>query len=110
MNIHSQQGKGVLALVILALGSAIIAISARYLSFYFTLLQQLYLSFGVAFICSLFFLGKPFSFAKLKRLPQKDWIVIIMRVVTGKCCHILINNNYTKILERIQELFYFIFQ
>jgi len=75
--------KGVLALVLLAFGFAVIAITARYLSFHYTLYQQLYLSIGAAFIISLFIFPKSLGLKKLRNIPAVDWKIMISRVFVG---------------------------
>ncbi|OGK32115.1 hypothetical protein A3F57_03525 [Candidatus Roizmanbacteria bacterium RIFCSPHIGHO2_12_FULL_36_11] len=82
-NLRDEKKKGVGALVLLAFGFGMIAITARYLSFYFTLFQQLYLSVGVAFILSLFIFPKSLSLKRLKKIPQKDWGNMLFRVIIG---------------------------
>ncbi len=78
-----QERKGVASLVLLAFGFGMIAITARYLSSYYTLYQQLYLSLAVAFVISLFIFPKTLTFSKLKTVPQKDWMVMLFRVIIG---------------------------
>src|SRR3989338_4390586 len=82
-NLRDEKKKGVGALVLLAFGFGMIAITARYLIFYFTLFQQLYLSVGVAFILSLFIFPKSLSLKRLKKIPQKDWGNMLFRVIIG---------------------------
>jgi len=79
----SKHTKGVVSLILLTFGFAVIAITARYLSYHFTLFQQLYLSLAVAFIFSLFLFKTNFSFSKIKKIPKKDWVITLVRVVIG---------------------------
>src|SRR5258708_3319353 len=79
----SKHAKGVVALIVLAFGFGVIAITARYLSSYYTLFQQLYLSVGLAFIVSLFIFPRSLSIKRLKKLPKRDWYVILFRVIIG---------------------------
>ncbi|MBI4009266.1 DMT family transporter [Candidatus Roizmanbacteria bacterium] len=78
-----EERKGVLALVVLAFGFGLIAISARYLSYSFTLFQQLYLSIGVGFIFGLVIFNRKVDYAKIKKIPRKDWLIIFSRVIIG---------------------------
>jgi drug/metabolite transporter (DMT)-like permease len=79
----SKHSKGVLALVLLAFGFGAIAITVRYLSDYYTLFQQLYLTIGAAFIISLFIFPKTLNLQRLKKIPSKDWVIMIFRIVIG---------------------------
>ena len=84
MTKEKQEGsKGIVALVVLTFGFGIIAITARYLSNYFTLFQQLYLSIGIAFILSLFIFPKSLVPMKLKKISLKDWEIMLFRVIIG---------------------------
>lgn len=78
-----KESKGVISLILLAFGFGMMAITPRYLSLYFTLLQQIYLSLGVAFIVSLFIFPRTLTFKKLKGAPINDWRIIFFRVVAG---------------------------
>ncbi len=75
--------KGVLSLVFLAFGFATIAITARYLSYHFSLFQQLYLSLGVAFVLSLFIFPRTLTLKRIKEIPNKDYLVMFFRVIIG---------------------------
>ena len=79
----SKQSKGVGALVLLAFGFGVIAITARYLSYYYTLFQQLYLSVAIAFVVSLFIFPRTLSLRKIKSIPRRDWKIMFFRVVIG---------------------------
>ncbi len=78
-----EQKKGVLALVVLAFGFAGIAIAVRYLSSFFTLYQQLYLSVGTAFILSVMFFPRTITFRRLVKVPLRDWQIMLGRVIVG---------------------------
>lgn len=78
-----KQSKGVVSLILLAFGFGMMAITPRYLSFYFTLLQQIYLSLGVAFIISLFIFPRTLTFKKLKETPISDWRIMFFRIIAG---------------------------
>ncbi len=79
----SKDNKGVAALILLAFGFGMIAVVVRYLSYEFTLFQQLYLTVGTAFIFSLIIFPKSLSFKRLRSIPSKDWKIMIFRVVIG---------------------------
>lgn len=79
----AKEKKGIIALVVLAFGFGMIAITARYLSSHFTLYQQLYLSLAVAFVISLFIFPKSLTIARIRSIPRKDWVVMLFRVVIG---------------------------
>jgi drug/metabolite transporter (DMT)-like permease len=79
----AEQSKGVLALIFCTLGFAGIAISSRFLSYYTTLFQQLYLSVGLGFLFSFFLFPQTLSFKKIKNIPLKDILIILFRVVIG---------------------------
>ena len=83
MNKHLEQHKGVIALIVLAFVWGLIAILGRYFGGYFSLFQQLYLINAVAFIFSLFLFEKTLKIQKLKKIPAKDWFIMIFRVIVG---------------------------
>ena len=82
-DIQTANKKGVLALIFLSFGFGMIAITARYMSYFFTLFQQLYLSIGVAFILSLFIFPKTLNLKRIKAIPSKDWGIMLFRVIIG---------------------------
>ncbi|MBI4226493.1 DMT family transporter, partial [Candidatus Roizmanbacteria bacterium] len=82
-NILDESQKGAMALVLLAFGFGMIAITARYMSSYFTLFQQLYISVGIGFVLSLFLFPKSLNLKKIKTIPRKDWAIMLFRVVIG---------------------------
>ena len=79
----SQPKKGIIALVTLAFGFGLIAITARYLSFQYTLFQQLYLSVFVGFLFSLFIFPRTLSSKKILNIPKRDWGVMVSRILIG---------------------------
>lgn len=81
--LETPRQKGILALFILVLGFGLIAISARYMSFYFSLFQQLYLSSGVAFIISLFIFPRTLTWRRIKRIPRRDQVIMLLRIIFG---------------------------
>jgi len=78
-----KHSKGVLALILLAFGFGAIAITVRYLSDFYTLYQQLYLTIGAAFILSLFIFPKTLNLQRLKKIPSKDWGIMVFRIIVG---------------------------
>jgi len=79
----SKRSKGILALILLAFGFGAIAITVRYLSDFYTLYQQLYLTIGAAFIISLFIFPRTLNAQRLKKIPSKDWGIMVFRIVIG---------------------------
>lgn len=78
-----KEHKGVLALVTLAFVWGLIAILGRYLGGYFSLFQQLYLIFGIAFVFSLFLFERTLTIHRLKQIPLRDWFIMGYRVFLG---------------------------
>jgi drug/metabolite transporter (DMT)-like permease len=83
MESFTNHQKGILSLILLAFGFGAIAITARYLSFYYTLYQQLYVTIGVGFLVSLIIFPKTLSFERLKKIQRKEWVVMVFRVIVG---------------------------
>lgn len=81
-NLNKSQ-KGVLALVLLSLGFGGIAIAARFMGTVFTSFQQLYLSAGIGFLISLFIYKRSLTVNKIRRLPVKDWLIMLFRILIG---------------------------
>ena len=79
----SRHSRGVAALILLAFGFGAIAITIRYLSDFYTLYQQLYITIGVAFILSLFIFPKTLNPQRLKKIPTKDWGIMVFRIIVG---------------------------
>lgn len=79
----SNKTRGISALIALTFGFGLIAIAARYLSYHFTLFQQLYLTIGTAFIFGLFVFNKNLHVRKIKNIPAKDWLIIFIRSSLG---------------------------
>lgn len=77
------QTKGFLALIIVSVGFGLIAVSIRYLSYSFSLFQQLYLTVGTAFIFGLFIFYKKLNFSKITKIPPRDWLILFLRVIIG---------------------------
>jgi len=78
----SEKQKGILALIILSLLFASMGVFARYLKTSFTLFQQVYLRIGVAFLLSLIIFNKKIDLKKIKKLPIREWLVLIFRSLT----------------------------
>lgn len=81
--ILKEKSKGVIALVVLSFGFALMSIFGRYLGAAFTPLQQLYLALGVGFLISLIIFPRTLTLNKLLTGPRKDWIFIGYRVILG---------------------------
>lgn len=75
--------RGILALVILSIASASTGVVSRYLISYFTVFQQLYLRCAVAFILVYIIFHKSIDLGKLKKISQKEWILIIFRAAAN---------------------------
>src|SRR3989338_5410057 len=75
--------KGVIYLVLLTFNFGLIAILARFLSFYLTLCQQLYLTVGIAFLFGLVIFKKDLHYEKLKKIPFRDWFILAVRAIFG---------------------------
>jgi len=79
---ESARRKGVLSLVLLALVFASMGLFARYLATGFLLFQQVYLRMFSAFIIGLVVFKKDLNFSKFKKLPLKEWSIIVLRAVS----------------------------
>lgn len=82
MKNKTEHEKGVLALVLLALIFASMGLFARYLSTGFLLFQQVYLRMLAAFVVGYFVFRKQIDISKFKKLPPKEWLIIIVRAVS----------------------------
>lgn len=78
----SNKQKGIIALILLALIFASMGIFARYLKTNFTLFQQVYLRVGAAFLLGAFIFNKKINLNKFKKLPIREWIVLVFRALT----------------------------
>lgn len=74
--------KGIVALITLALVFASMGIFARYLQFDFTILQQVYLRITAAFLLGPALFWKDLDFAKLRRIPAKEWGILLLRALS----------------------------
>ena len=81
--LFSETQKGVLAIVLLSFGFGLFAVITRYLGESFTLFQQLYLTFGMGFVVSVFLFPYTLTPTRLRQIPLRDWKVILFRVVVG---------------------------
>jgi len=77
----SDQEKGVLSLVLLALVFASMGLFARYLATGFLLFQQVYLRMLGALIVGIIVFRKQIDFSKFKKVTLRDWAIIILRAV-----------------------------
>jgi len=82
MKDKTEHQKGVLALILLALVFASMGLFARYLSTGFLLFQQVYLRMLAAFIVGYFVFRKQVDISKYRKLPFKEWLIIILRAVS----------------------------
>jgi drug/metabolite transporter (DMT)-like permease len=82
MKDKSEHQKGVFSLILLALVFASMGLFARYLSTGFLLFQQVYLRMLVAFIVGYLVFHKQINLSKYKKLPIKEWLIIILRAVS----------------------------
>lgn len=82
-NFHakSDQEKGVLSLVLLAIVFASMGLFARFLATGFVLFQQVYLRMLAALVVGLVVFRKDITFSKYLTLSLKDWAIIILRAV-----------------------------
>jgi drug/metabolite transporter (DMT)-like permease len=78
----TEQQKGVIALILLALTFASMGLFARYLSSGLLLFQQVYFRILAAFIIGYIVFRKEINISKFKRLLAKEWIIITFRAVS----------------------------
>lgn len=71
--------KGVAALVMATFLGTLMGVFARYLYVFFSLFQQIYLRFGIASIFGLLIFKKGLNYGKLKKIPQKEWLILGIR-------------------------------
>ena len=71
--------RGVLALVVLAAVYASMGLFARYLNTGLLVFQQVYLRVFAAFFLGLICFNKNLDFSKLKKVSQKEWLLLIFR-------------------------------
>ncbi len=82
MKSKTEHQKGVLALILLALVFASMGLFARYLSTGFLLFQQVYLRMFAALVVGYFVFRRQIDISKFKKLPAKEWLIIIVRAVS----------------------------
>jgi len=75
--------KGFLALLGVAAFSVLMGVVVRYLSFYFTLLQQIYLRVLVASVLGFVIFRRNLDFRKFKNIPNKELTVLVGRAALG---------------------------
>lgn len=78
-NQMSDRTKGILALTFLAVVYAGTGVVTRYLSYYFTLFQQIYLRTFIALILGIFFFGKSLNLHKLSKISLLEWVLLVGR-------------------------------
>lgn len=71
--------KGILALIIVTTMFASIGIFSRYMQTSFHLFQQTYLRMGGALLFGFIFFGNDLHITKLRKIPLKDWLLLIIR-------------------------------
>jgi len=79
---RTEYQKGVLALILLALVFASMGLFARYLATGFLLFQQVYLRMLAAFIVGYAVFRKQISIGKFRKLPLREWLIILFRAVS----------------------------
>jgi len=79
---RTEYQKGVLALIFLALVFASMGLFARYLATGFLLFQQVYLRMLAAFIVGYVVFRKQISIGKFRKLPLREWLIILFRAVS----------------------------
>jgi drug/metabolite transporter (DMT)-like permease len=79
---RTEHQKGVLALILLALLFASMGLFARYLATGFLLFQQVYLRMLAAFIIGYVVFRKQINMGKLRKLPLREWLIILFRAVS----------------------------
>lgn len=82
MKNKTEREKGVFALILLALVFASMGLFARYLATGFLLFQQVYLRMLAAFIVGYLVFRKQIDISKYRKLPIREWLVIILRAVS----------------------------
>lgn len=78
---HASQDrtKGIAALIALSLVFASMGVFVRFLQFDFTILQQVYLRVFAALVLGTALFWKDLHFSKLRRVPARDWIILLLR-------------------------------
>lgn len=69
----------ILALIFAAANGAFMGVIARFLHTDFSILQQVYLYTGVAFVLSLFIFHRSIRWKKLLHLPSREWGIVSLR-------------------------------
>jgi len=75
----TNRSKGTLALFSLSLIWGSFGLPIRYLSHYFSFIQQIYLRVLPALIVGLIIFYKDLNFGKFLKMPKKEWIVLLFR-------------------------------
>ena len=71
--------KGVSALILLAFLGSLMGVFARYLYTFFSVFQQIYLRFAFASLFGFLIFWKYISFAKIKKISPREWLIIGVR-------------------------------
>jgi len=80
--VHSEERKGILALVSLTAVFATYGIFARYFSSGFALFQQVYLRAISAFLIGFIIFNKDLNYSKIKKISLKEWGLLLLRSVS----------------------------
>lgn len=76
---YPERQEGILALVVLAAVYASMGLFVRYLNTGFLVFQQVYLRVFAAFFLGLICFNKGLDFSKLRKISQKEWLLLIFR-------------------------------
>lgn len=74
-----ERQKGIIAIILLAVCYGILALMPRYLINSFALFQQVYLRQAIGFLFLFLLFRRQIDFKKLRTLPLKEWIVVMLR-------------------------------
>src|SRR5689334_9516649 len=83
---QKEKMKGIVALIALAFTFAALGLFARFLNTEFSIVQQVYLRIGAAFLLGLVLFKNEMHFEKLKKIKVKEWSILLVRAV---CLYVL---------------------
>lgn len=75
--------KGILALILTSAMFASMGIFARIMQTGFALFEQTYLRIGLAFLLGILFFNSSIRFKKIRSIPLKDWVLLIIRAFSN---------------------------
>jgi len=87
---RTEYQKGVLALILLALVFSSMGLFARYLATGFLLFFKVYLRMLAAFVVGYVVLRKQISIGKFRKLPLREWLIILFRAVSYSLFRIIL--------------------